>query len=114
MNPQPSPSQRNNSAINAPTASIFQPPVPQPGAPTYAYPINYKQPGYSTPVSRRSSSSTITPLSQTVMKFPPEVTPGDCQVILARVCIGKTALINPNSVSYYFSLNSLIDISIDI
>jgi hypothetical protein len=53
-----------------------------------------------------ATSSSTTTVTNSVIQFPHGVGAGDHQLILARVCLGKTATSNVNGVSYHLSLPS--------
>jgi hypothetical protein len=59
-------------------------------------------------VPSMSSTTATTTVSDSVIRFPGGVGPGDHQLILARVTVGKTATSNINGVSFCLSLSLLI------
>ena len=65
--------------------------------------------GYGTTMFPTSYSNTTT-VSESVMKFPPGVGIGDAQLILARVCVGKTS--NGGNAVCYFILFPFLPIVI--
>lgn len=68
------------------------------------YPKTKKSAKKSFPPSFVSNSTSTTNVPDPIIKFPPEVGPGDSQLILARVCLGKTSILDTNMVNPIFDI----------